>query len=130
MVAVVHNGAFQSMNEQGLISNIDDVELRIDLMRYFNFVQPNVVELHEFEYERLQVTMYDIDTDEAIDMSMVNTENLELDYTIVRNVLLQPSNFRKLYLYRETQDFLKQRSEVSVDVNSRLMSDLRSYLGE
>lgn len=130
LVAVVHNGAFQSMNEQGLISNVDDVELRIDLMRYFNFVQPNVVELHEFEYERLQVTMYDIDTDEAIDMSMVNTENLELDYTIVRNVLLQPSNFRKLYLYRETQDFLKQRSEVSVDVNSRLMSDLRSYLGE
>ena len=130
LVAVVHNSAFQSMNEQGLVANIKDDELRLELTRYFNFVQPNVEKLREFEFTRLQSTVNDIDTDAAIDMGKVTVEDLKLDYSIVRRILLEPTNFRKLYQYRETQRFLAQRSLRSVEVNAHLIQSLEQYLNQ
>ncbi|MEM0939005.1 MAG: hypothetical protein AAF600_16210 [Bacteroidota bacterium] len=128
LVAVVHYSAFQSMNEQGLIPNISDHKLRLELMRYFNFVQPNVVKLREFEYIRLQSTVNDINTDEAIDMQQVTANNLELDYSITRRILLEPGNFRKLYVYRETQDFLKGKAQQYVNTNKDLIQAIKTYL--
>ncbi len=128
LVAVVHNSAFQSMNEQGLIPNIQDEELRLAIMRYFNFAQPSVVKLREFEYARLQSTVNKINTDAAIDMDQVTVDDLALDYAITRKILMEPGNFRKLYVYRETQDFLKTRSEGYVEVNTNLIESIKKYL--
>lgn len=128
LVAVVHNSAFQSMNELGLVSNIEDEELRMALMRYFNFVQPNVVKLREFELARLQETIHKIDTDPAIDMEAVTSDDLQLDYDIAREILKKPENLRRLYTYRDTQQFLAQRSETYVEVNENLIEQLENYL--
>ena len=49
IVAVIHNSAFQSLNQQGLLPNIKEDSLRSELPKYFNFVQPNVVEFREFD---------------------------------------------------------------------------------
>lgn len=128
LVAVVNNSAFQSMNEQGLVAAIPDDDLRINLMNYFNFVQQNVIELREFEYQRLQESMHKINTDRAIDMDFTTHDNLQLNYNMVREILLEPGNFRRLYVYRETQDFLAQRAEGYVKTNNDLIRQLNDYL--
>lgn len=128
LVAVVHNSAFQSLNEQGLIPNITNDELRLELMQYFNFVQPNVVKLREFEYLRLKATVLDINTDEAIDAEKFTLAEFQLDYQKVRKILLKPENLRKLYQYRDTQEFLAQRSQLDVDVNDAFIRNLSEYI--
>lgn len=128
LVAVVHNSAFQSMNEQGLIPNIEVDSLKLSLMRYFNFVQPNVVELRDYEYLRLESSIYQINTDEAIDMDRVKFNNLEMDYSIVRKILIEPENFRRLYVYRDTQAFLAERSKLYTQANAELIVALQTYL--
>lgn len=130
LVAVVHSSAFQSMNELGLVSNIKDEELRIALLRYFNFVQPNVVKYREFEYQRLESTMRQINTDPAIDLSITTSEDLQLDYAKVRNILLEPSHFRRLYDYRDTQNFLADRAAQYIEVNKQLIEQLRNRLDD
>jgi len=128
LVAVVHSSAFQAMNEQGLVANISNDTLRLALMRYFNFAQPNVEKLREFEFTRLQSTVNDINTDDAIDMTTVTESSLGHDYSVVRSILLKPANFRKLYQYRETQEFLANRSSRTVEVNAQLIQSLEQYL--
>jgi hypothetical protein len=128
LVAVVNNSAFQSMNEIGLVANIKDVDLRLNLMNYFNFVQENVVKLREFEYARLKESVYKIDTDRAIDMKRTTVNDLQLNYDIVREILLRPENFRRLYVYRDTQEFLVIKSRQYVAVNNNLVRQLSDYL--
>lgn len=128
LVAVVHNSAFQALNEQGLIPNVSDESLRLALMRYFNFVQPNVIKLRDFEYLRLQSTVNSISTDAAIDMKKITVDDLQLDYSMVRKILLQPENLRKLYVYHDTQEFLASSSKNQVIVNQELIAQLSDYL--
>ncbi len=128
LVAVVHNSAFQSMNQLGLVPNIKNQELKYDLMRYYDFLQPNVVELHLFEHARLQSSVRLIDTDPAIDRENTTLNNLQLNYKVVRSILNEPENLSKLYTYRETQAFLAGRSESHVQVNNQLIQQLENYL--
>ena len=130
LVAVVNNSAFQSMNELGLVANIEDDELRLGLMNYFNFVQQNVIELRDFEYARLKESMHKIDTDAAIDMALTNEQDLQLDYPMVREILLRKENFRKLYVYKDTQEFLANRAEGYVSINNELIKTLSEYLDQ
>ena len=128
LVAVVHNSAFQSMNQLGLISNIKDDELRAELLYYFNFVQPNVVELRKFEYERLQSSMFQINTDPAIDLSRTTKDDLQLDYKKVRKILIRPENLKRIFYYKETQEFLAERSKTYVEDNNELLARLKEYM--
>ncbi len=128
VVAVVHNSAFQSINQLGLISNITDVDLRNQLLYYYNFVQPNAVELRSFEFNRLESSIRKINIDKAIDMDSTTFKDLQHDYQIVRKILLRPENFKHLYTYRDTQEFLVQRSENCVQANGRVINHLRNYL--
>lgn len=125
---VVHNSAFASMNELGLLPNIRDDRLKLELMRYFNFTQKNVLEFREFEYERQQSSVHLIVTDEAIDMQAVTVEDLQLDYQLVRKILQQPRNLKRLYDYRDTQRFLTERAKGYSKVNEQLIGELRTYL--
>ena len=99
-------------------------------MNYFNFIQENVVELRDFEYARLKESMHRIDTDQAFDMEQTTESNLQLDYSKVRNILLRAENFRRLYTYRDTQEFLAIRSEQYVRVNNQLIQDLSAFLDQ
>ena len=128
LVAVVHNSAFQSMNQQGLLPNIKEEDLRFDLMRYFNFVQPNVEEYREFEYNRLQSSIYRINTNAAIDMDSTTFDDLQMNYAIVRKILMEPENLKRLYDYRDTQAYLKGRSRQYIDGNRDLIDRLTLYL--
>lgn len=128
MVGVLHRSAFKALNEQGLTANVEDVKLKLDLMRYYSFVQENVNKLRDFEYARLQSTIYDIDTDRAIDMKRTHVDDLQLDYNIVREILRQPENLKKIYMYRDTQEFLVLRAEGYSRANAELISRLKAYL--
>ena len=110
--------------------NINDHDLRMDLMRYFNFVQPNVVEFREFEYNQLLSSIKNINTTRAIDMDSTTQDDLQLDYQMVRAVLLEPRNFKDLYTYRDTQQFLAQKAEQYITVNKDLIDRLKTYLND
>lgn len=128
VVAVVHNSTFQSMNQLGLISNITDTELRNRLLNYYNFVQPNAVELRTFELNRLKASIRKINLDEAIDLEATTIDDLLHDYQIVRKILMEPKNLKHLYNYRDTQNFLVERSQSCVQANVNVINQLRNYL--
>lgn len=128
LVAVVHNSAFESMNQLGLVPNIKDKGLKYDLMRYYDFLQPNVVELHLFEYARLESSVRLINTDPAIDRKTTTLNDLQLNYQVVRSILNEPENLSRLYTYRETQAFLVNNSEKHIAVNNQLIQQLENYL--
>ena len=130
VIAVVQNSAFQSMNQRGLVPNITDEELRYKLMRYYDYVQPNVIEFRVFELTRLESTIRMIDTDEAIDMERTSINDLQLNYQKVRQILMQPKNLKKLYQYRETQEFLVGKAERYVQANTELIQQLNNYLSK
>lgn len=130
VVGVVHSSAFESMIQLGLVSNIKDEELRMELLRYFNFVQPNTVKLREFEYQRFLSSLNEISTDDAIDFDKTTNDELQLDYAIVRKTLLQPANFKRLFSYKETQQFLVVRAENYIESNESLIRQLKQYIGE
>ena len=130
LVAVVHSSSFESMNDQGLIANIDDIQLKLEIIRYFTYVQKNVVELRAFEFARLQSTMYEINTDQAIDLDRLSFRDLELDYSIARQILKEPENLRRLYLYRDTQEFLADRASDYSKTNEQLIAQLKTFLRE
>ncbi len=130
LVAVVHSSSFESMNDQGLVANVSDTELKLEIIRYFTYVQKNVVEFRAFEYSRLQSTMYEINTDRAIDMNRLSVRDLELDYDIAREILSRPENLRRLYLYRDTQEFLADRAEGYAETNANLIAQLEVFLEE
>ena len=125
---VVHNSAYKSMNELGLMSNIRDEQLKVSLVRYFDFIQKYVIEYREFEYNRQQSSVHLIVTDLAIDMDATDVEDLQLDYRKVRKILRQPANLKRLYDYRDVQRFLVEKAKDYRKVNEDLIHDLRSYL--
>lgn len=128
LVAVVHSSAFESMNELGLVSGVQDDELRIELMRYFTYVQRNVVEFRKFEYSQLTSTIKQIQTSPAIDMNATSIHNLELNYSKVREILREPANLERLYGYRDTQQFLEVKAKQYVSTNTQLIKRLEQYL--
>ncbi|MDW3196287.1 MAG: DUF6090 family protein [Cytophagales bacterium] len=127
---VVHNSAFKSMNQLGLMPNVRDGRLKLSLMRYFDFTQEFVIEYREFEYKRQQSSVHLIVTDPAIDMNTTTIEDLQLDYQKVREILQQPTNLKRLYDYRGVQRFLVERAKSYRKANADLLTDLRSYLND
>lgn len=128
LVATVQNSAFRSMNQLGLVPKISNDSLRYGLMRYYDFLQPNVRALREFEYTRLESSVRQINTVEAIDKEATTFDDLQLDYQIVRVLLLQPENLKRLYDYRETQQFLVIRAQRYRNTNANLIRQLDAYL--
>ena len=128
LVATVQNSAFRSMNQLGLVPKISNDSLRYGLMRYYDFLQPNVRALREFEYTRLESSVRQINTVEAIDKEATTFDDLQLDYQIVRVLLLQPENLKRLYDYRETQQFLVIRAQRYSNTNANLIRQLDAYL--
>lgn len=128
IIAVVHSSAFRSMNQLGLVPNIKDEKLRYRLMRYYDYVQPNVVEFRVFELSRLESSVRLINTDPAIDMERTTYDNMQLNYQVVRKILLRPENLKRLYDYRETQEFLVIKARNYIDTNTSLINQLNNYL--
>lgn len=128
LIAVVQNSAFQSMNQLGLVPNITDKDLRYELMRYYDYVQPNVIEFRVFEFSRLESSIRLINTDVAIDLERTSFDDLQLDYQIVRKLLMQPENLKRLYDYRETQEFLAIKASGYLQTNIDLIQQLNIYL--
>ncbi|MFK7952334.1 MAG: hypothetical protein AB8B73_05775 [Ekhidna sp.] len=128
LVAAVDTSAFEFLNQLGLVSGIQDEGLRIELMRYFNYVQHNVVEFRKFEYSRLLSTMREINTSSAIDINTTTSENLQLDYVKVQQILKEPNNLERLYGYRDTQQFLESKAKQYISTNADLIKSLKLYL--
>lgn len=127
---VVHNSAFKSMNELGLLPNVRDEKLKLRLMQYFDFTQKYVIEYREFEYNRQQSSVQLIVTDPAIDMETTSIEDLQLDYEKVRKILRQPGNLKRLYDYRDIQRFLVEKAKGYRKENEGLIKELRVYLND
>lgn len=125
---VPQNSSFQSMNQLGLLQNISDPQLLYDLQNYYTFTQPNVKILRDLEEQKFQDDMNSIDTDSAIKMEEASWEDLPLDYNKVKAILQKPQNFRKIYKYGKTQEFLISRNEGHVLTNQELIAHLRAYL--
>ena len=125
---VPQNSSFESMNQLGLLQNVNDPDLLYQIQNYYTFIQPNVKILRDFEERRFQETMNSIDTDPAIIMESAGWDDLPLDYEKVREILKEPKNFSKVYKYGKTQEFLISRSEGYVTINRQLLANLRIYL--
>lgn len=125
---VPQNSSFQSMNQQGLLQQIPDPDLLYRIQNYFTFTQPNVKIIRDFEEQRFQENMNSINTDSAIIMEEANWNDLPLDYSKVKKILAEPENFRKVYKYGKTQEFLISRTQTQIEVNQNLISQLREYL--
>ncbi|SMD32988.1 hypothetical protein SAMN04488029_1349 [Reichenbachiella faecimaris] len=128
VLAVLHNSAFESINQLGLLSNIEDEDLRYSIQYYYNFIQPNVVKLREFEFQRYEETMGSINTDAAIIMEEASWDDLPLDYKMVKQILLDPTNFKKLYQYGKVEEFLVLKANEHIEANRSLLEELKKYI--
>lgn len=125
---VPQNSSFHSMNQLGLLQNISDLDLLYQIQNYYTFTQPNVKILRDFEEQKFQETMNTINTDPAIVMEEASWDDLPLDYQRVKSILEEPTNFRKVYRYGKTQEFLVSRSQGHIFINQQLLKNLRQYL--
>ncbi|MEP5612238.1 MAG: DUF6090 family protein [Cyclobacteriaceae bacterium] len=122
--------SFQSMNQLGLLASLEDKDLLLEIQNYYTFTQPNVKIVRDFEQTRFKEKMGSIDTNSAIIMEESSWKDLQLDYVEVQKILLRPENFRKVYDYGKTQEFLVGRAGNYIESNSRLLSNLKAYLAK
>lgn len=127
---VPQNSTFQSMNQLGLLNNVSDSDLLYQIQNYYTFIQPNVKILRDLEEQKFQENMNAINVDQAIIMEEVSWNDLPLDYDKVKTILQSPENFRKVYRYGKTQEFLINRSQGYQYINQQLLLELRAFINK
>ena len=125
---VPQKSSFESINQLGLLSEIEDSQLLYRIQNYYTFTQPNIKILRDLEQERFESKMNTIDTNPAIIMDEASWDDLPLDYRKVKQILSQPENFRKVYDYGKTEEFLISRAEGYIQVNTELIRLVEQYL--
>ncbi|WP_462248040.1 hypothetical protein [Ekhidna sp.] len=125
---VPQNSSFNSMNQLGLLQHITDPDLLYKLQNYYTFTQPNVKILRDLEEQKFQENMNSINMDVAIIMEEASWDDLPLNYDKVKIILQEPENFRKVFKYGKTQEFLIGRSNGYRYVNDELIKSLRAYI--
>ncbi len=125
---VPQKSSFESLNQLGLLSEIVDSQLLYRIQNYYTFIQPNVKILRDLERDRFESKMNSINTDDAIIMEEASWNDLPLDYKKVKQILNRPENFRKVYDYGKTQEFLADRAEGYIQVNNELLKSVKEYL--
>lgn len=98
------------MNQQGLIAEVSEDTLR------------------DFESKRYEQNMASINLNPAILKDEISYNDWPLDYDIVKDILQQPENLKKIYVYGDNERFLVTRSEVYIRQNKELIERLTKYL--